>query len=210
MRRSSVYIAAPYPERSAAIDLMQALSACNVLVTSRWLWEADALCDGDARKDLLDVAAADVLVAMNPQAWGEAGTGGRHVEFGYALALGKPIVLIGARTNIFHHLSDVCVVEDASEIAATVQRLVMYRTLTGAPITRANAIQQVVSEFRRAEAKHAPMHSPHEGYAVIREELDELWDEIKGDAGRSPDALMEAMQTAAMCLRYIVDLAPSE
>jgi nucleoside 2-deoxyribosyltransferase len=29
--------------------------------------------------------------------------GGRHVEFGYALAKGKRVVVIGERENVFHH-----------------------------------------------------------------------------------------------------------
>ncbi len=51
------------------------------------------------------------------------------------------------------------------------------------------------------------MHSPHEGYAVIREELDELWDEIKRDRGRELPAMEEAVQIAAMGVRYVLDLA---
>ncbi len=210
MKQPSVYIAAPYPEREAARRVMLLLEHCGVTVTSRWLREPDILCDGDARKDLLDVAAADVLVALNPEAWCSSGTGGRHVELGYALACGKAIVLVGERSNIFHHLDDLVVVPDLVDLSTVVQRLAMLRALGGVPITRSNAILQVVAEFRRAQAKHAPMHSPHEGYAVIREELDELWDEVKADGGRAPDALAEAVQTAAMCIRYIVDLAPAE
>jgi hypothetical protein len=64
----------------------------------------------------------------------------------------------------------------------------------------------VRAEIERAVAKHAPMHSPHEGYAVIKEELDELWDDVKQDLGRRPNARLEALQVAAMGIRYITDL----
>lgn len=37
-----------------------------------------------------------------------------------------------------------------------------------------DAIHAVDEELTRARAKHGPMHGPHEGYAVILEELDEL------------------------------------
>jgi len=74
-----------------------------------------------------------------------------------------------------------------------------------------DALDRVLNELReevgRARAKHAPMHSPHEGWAVIREELDpELWEHVCHDTGRSPEARHEALQVAAMGVRYILDL----
>ena len=62
------------------------------------------------------------------------------------------------------------------------------------------------AEVRRAQAKHTPMHSPHEGWAVIREELDELWEHVRHDTGRTPEARHEALQVAAMGVRYVLDL----
>ncbi len=61
-------------------------------------------------------------------------------------------------------------------------------------------------ELSRAVKKHGPMASPHEGYAVIKEELDELWDEVKRDRGRQKSAFDEAIQVAAMGVRYVADL----
>ena len=47
--------------------------------------------------------------------------------------------------------------------------------------------------------------SYHEGYAVLKEELDELWDEIKGSQNK--DRLREeAIQVGAMAIRFINDL----
>jgi len=202
-----VYIAAPYPIRDVAIALMRRLEVSGCEVTSTWLKAPDKLSDEFARVDLADVARADVLIALNPDGWQERGTGGRHVEFGYALALGKPILLIGQRANIFHHLSTVKAVEDWEDLAKHVKNIAL---LDGQIITRDTAVSHVLAEFSRAEAKHCPMHSPHEGYAVILEELDELWDEVKADRGRQQSALREAVQTAAMGLRYVRDLAAVE
>lgn len=67
-------------------------------------------------------------------------------------------------------------------------------------------LSMVRAELLRAEAKHPPMHSPHEGHSIIREELDELWDHVKADTGRSDEALKEAIQIAAMGARYAVNL----
>lgn len=65
---------------------------------------------------------------------------------------------------------------------------------------------EVVQEVMRAMKKHGPMRSPHEGYAVLKEEVDELWDEIKSDRGRFATARKEAIQVAAMAMRYVLDL----
>lgn len=61
-------------------------------------------------------------------------------------------------------------------------------------------------EVEHAEAKHPPMHSAHEGHSVIREEFEELWEHVRADTGRSTEAMLEAIQTAAMCVRYIRDV----
>lgn len=70
--------------------------------------------------------------------------------------------------------------------------------------------EQVAAEVRRAEAKHPPMHSPHEGWSVIYEELEELREHVRGDTGRSAEARKEAIQIAAMGLRYALNLCSPE
>ena len=50
------------------------------------------------------------------------------------------------------------------------------------------------------------MQTVHEAAAVIREEYDEFWDEVKR---KKPDEIAlrnELVQVAAMCLRAVVDL----
>lgn len=111
-----IYVAAPYPDRDSAIVVMHMLEAQGHVVTSRWLKSPDELADEHARKDLDDVAEADVLLAINGRDWENAGTGGRHVELGYAIALGKEIVLMGRRSNIFHYLSCVRVIERIEDL----------------------------------------------------------------------------------------------
>lgn len=72
-----------------------------------------------------------------------------------------------------------------------------------------DVLLMVRNEVERAIRKHKPMNSPHEGYAVIAEELDELWEDVRADAGRAPDrGIKEAVQVAAMGVRYVMDLAP--
>lgn len=65
-------------------------------------------------------------------------------------------------------------------------------------------IHQVVSEVQRARSLHPKFASAHEAYAVILEELDETWDEIKrNDISR---ARAEMVQVAAMALRFLLDV----
>ena len=63
-------------------------------------------------------------------------------------------------------------------------------------------------EYARAASKHAPMNSLHEGYAVLLEEVDELWDQVKLNAEkRDRDNIRtELVQIAAMATRIAVDL----
>jgi len=65
------------------------------------------------------------------------------------------------------------------------------------------ALKLIAKELTRARTKFANFHNAHEGYAVIKEELDELWDDIKSN--RNPTK--EAVQVGAMALRFLVDLS---
>lgn len=72
---------------------------------------------------------------------------------------------------------------------------------------RADAVlAEVRAEVERAITKHRAWSSAHEGYAVLQEGADELWDEVKADRGYTADAMKEAIQVAAMGVRYVVDL----
>lgn len=64
-------------------------------------------------------------------------------------------------------------------------------------------------ELDRARRDHAPMHSAHEGSAVIQEEFDELWEHVKANTGGSRAARAEAIQLAAMAVRYVLDVCDS-
>ena len=69
------------------------------------------------------------------------------------------------------------------------------------------AMAMVFDEYTRAQ-KWPAMNSAHEGYRVILEEVDELWDEIKlGQNARYLDKMTkEAAQVAAMAVRFLVDI----
>ena len=63
-------------------------------------------------------------------------------------------------------------------------------------------------ELARAMELHKPFNSAHEAYAVILEELDEFWEEVrKRRESRSELAMRsELVQIAAMAMRTIIDL----
>lgn len=69
---------------------------------------------------------------------------------------------------------------------------------------------QAYSEATRAIERHPrPFSSAHEGYAVLLEEVEELWDEVKkgGTEPRSEERIRrEATQVAAMAIRFLVDV----
>lgn len=62
---------------------------------------------------------------------------------------------------------------------------------------------EVRDEVVRAIEKHGHFASPHEAHSIIEEEFEELWDEIKADRGYQQSAMDEALQVAAMAVKYI-------
>jgi|JI10StandDraft_1071094.scaffolds.fasta_scaffold10620_9 uncharacterized Zn finger protein (UPF0148 family) len=66
--------------------------------------------------------------------------------------------------------------------------------------------EEVTSELKKAIAKHKSMNSAHEAYAVILEEVDEFWDEVKAQTLDKAKAKKELLQISAMAQRAILDL----
>lgn len=62
----------------------------------------------------------------------------------------------------------------------------------------------VRTELYAATAKFGPFNSAHEGYGILKEEVDELWDDVK--ANDIDHAKLEAVQVAAMAVRFIMDV----
>lgn len=69
---------------------------------------------------------------------------------------------------------------------------------------------ELKQEVESALHKFAPIASPHEGLAVIWEEFEELKKHVWENTGRSIEAREEALQIAAMGLRYAFDLCSEE
>jgi hypothetical protein len=114
----TVYLAARYSRHGEMRQVRDKLRPLGYEVTSRWIdmhggnlteslvpeklnAEPEA-CWPYAKIDLDDIWAADVVISFTSADGG--GKGGRHVEFGFALGLGKHLVIVGPFEHVFHTL----------------------------------------------------------------------------------------------------------
>lgn len=71
-----------------------------------------------------------------------------------------------------------------------------------------NALMEIAEEYSRAILKHGKFHNQHEGFAVLQEEVCELWKEVMKRSRSKRQrrrAKREAIQIAAMALRFALD-----
>jgi len=73
---------------------------------------------------------------------------------------------------------------------------------------RLKIMASIFVELQKAREQFKAFQSFHEAYAIIKEELDEFWDEVKEKpyVGRFENIQKELIQTAAMCVRALLDL----
>ena len=121
-----IYLAAPYAARDILKEHVPLFEYHGHEITCGWLKGTRPLgessygisevstqeeVEAHAQMDLEDVEQADVVVLYTAGYVAEIGgldpvahnltSGGRHVEVGYALAKGKPVIVIGPLENIF-------------------------------------------------------------------------------------------------------------
>jgi hypothetical protein len=113
-----IYLAARYSRRRELCGYADQLRRLGHEVTSRWLDGHHELLDREglsteaeaadrarfAAEDWADVMRADWCISFTEVPRSGNGRGGRHVEFGAALAAGKRAVIVGPRENVFHCL----------------------------------------------------------------------------------------------------------
>jgi hypothetical protein len=112
-----VYLASQYRRRDELRTCAAALERLGFEITSRWLAGDQPLLElGESRteaeaaaiRDLHDVRSADIFVAFTEHASAPSkGRGGRHVEFGVALALERRLLVVGPPEHVFHLLPSV-------------------------------------------------------------------------------------------------------
>lgn len=120
-RKPRVYLASAFRRQAELRKYALWLDDMGIEVTSRWLEEHSESVDATgrvlkqsipsdiaAKEDLADIDRADCLISFTePPDSDVPPRGGRHVEFGYALAKGKELWVVGYRENIFHHVPGV-------------------------------------------------------------------------------------------------------
>ncbi len=73
-------------------------------------------------------------------------------------------------------------------------------------------LTEIQIECQKAMFDWPEFHTAHEGYAVLLEEVDELWDEVKKKPKNRDSAKMKAecIQIAAMALRFATEICDTK
>lgn len=126
-----VALSAKFSRRDEMQVVARWLQSLGYVITSRWLEaQADdsdltaAEASAAAVMDVEDVLEADVLVAFAERPLSRDDVrGGRHVELGVALAVGKPVVLVGRPEHVFHSHPGVVRVDCKTDMARALRAL---------------------------------------------------------------------------------------
>lgn len=106
-----IYVASMWSARDDSRNLARKLILARHGVTSRWLLDSHSGSATPAEQratwDLEDVDAADALVLVTLPVGTTYEGGGRQVEFGYAVARGKRVFVLGEREHLFCHLPQI-------------------------------------------------------------------------------------------------------
>lgn len=115
-----IYLAARYSRRDELVQYAGQLKKMGHEVTSRWIAGNHQISDNGlsdeaheaertrfACEDWQDLWSAEMTISFTEPPRGSNSRGGRHVEFGAALAFGQRVIVIGHRENVFHCLPNV-------------------------------------------------------------------------------------------------------
>lgn len=117
-----IYLAARYGRADELRGYRDTLRELGHKVDCRWLEGDHRIADETlnqpdvpntegikfAIEDYVDVLNCDLLLMFSEIPRSGHSRGGRHVEFGLALAWSKLTTVIGPRENVFHYLPKVC------------------------------------------------------------------------------------------------------
>lgn len=128
-----VYIAGRFGRREEFRKYGKELEAAGHASVSSWLYSDEPDEDAGnmpasersdfAVKNMQDVAKCHVLFAFTEEEGAKgASRGGRHVEFGAALAMNKEVFVIGPRENLFHYLPGLPQCETFDEALEALER----------------------------------------------------------------------------------------
>jgi hypothetical protein len=121
--KAKIYLAARFARRDEMRTIAAELRDEGFDITARWLDSTEPITSGELRSpvaaahlatnDVDDVCAANICIAFTEELHHPSpGRGGRHTEFGIALASGAHMVVVGPREHIFHCLPQVSQFDD--------------------------------------------------------------------------------------------------
>ena len=130
-----VYLAAGFSRKNEIAEKSQELENLGIKVTSTWPWEnaapnstLDEVGDDylifNGRKDLNEILAADALILFTQSPLIPFCRGGRMHEAGFAMGLGKTLLICGPKENIFHYLPEVNQFDTWEQLKATLTKAV--------------------------------------------------------------------------------------
>ncbi len=122
---SKIYVSATFARMMEARQIAERLIAEGHEITSTWVYQVlpnqnNPVQPGKAKeygdRDLEETLKSTLLIQLTGDPKDIVPTGGgRHIEFGIALAKQIPIIIIGPRENVFHHIEGVMVVASVYE-----------------------------------------------------------------------------------------------
>lgn len=141
-----VYLAARFSRRHECNELGHILKARGCVITSRWTkpdcdhvlptgisrQAADHKRERFALEDVDDVRDANWTISLMEEPRGNS-RGGRHIEFGIAIALGHRLTIIGPRETVFHHLPQVEQFDTVEQFVASLAERIEGRTTLSQP-----------------------------------------------------------------------------
>lgn len=127
--QEKVYLAARYSRHKELQRYAKQLEKLGYKVTSRWIWGDHQIDDEGlslqakeserirfAKEDWEDLINADICISFTEEPRSTNSRGGRHVEYGIALALNKRCIIVGWRENVFHCLPDIEFVDSFDDL----------------------------------------------------------------------------------------------
>ena len=108
-----IYLSARYESREQMKEYSKFLAGYGYEMMDQWIQDDQMDFSGMdniptypgetyAWEDYFDLKSADVMIAFTEKQDQPKGRGGRHVEFGMAWVMGKPIIIVGPNENVFH------------------------------------------------------------------------------------------------------------
>lgn len=118
-----IYVAAPWVHRATAKEVAIVLRGEGHFVQSVWHDDHQDTTDPtvlahEAQVDFMGVISSDYVLVLNIEK-----SEGKAVEQGIAIGFNIPIMVVGAQSNIFHHLPVVTMVPSLDEALPALRKL---------------------------------------------------------------------------------------